>query len=135
MDKQVNLVNINGLTLNYWDGASPLNKNNNTIDGGPGIWTANGALTNDNWTGMTLSLIHISAWAGAGRRLARRAAGAALAAAQDHQAEFPDPVLGDGGVEPGRVRRSLARGAGLVAAVIVPRRAAQLASNLTVCGL
>ncbi|WP_241133581.1 autotransporter-associated beta strand repeat-containing protein [Achromobacter insuavis] len=56
VDKQVNLVNTNGLTLNYWDGASPLNKNNNTIDGGPGIWTANGALTNDNWTGMTGAL-------------------------------------------------------------------------------
>ncbi|WP_183005759.1 autotransporter-associated beta strand repeat-containing protein [Achromobacter sp. UMC71] len=56
VDKQVNLVNTNGLTLNYWDGASALNKNNNTVDGGPGIWMANGPGTNDNWTGMTGSL-------------------------------------------------------------------------------
>ncbi|WP_143277667.1 beta strand repeat-containing protein [Bordetella genomosp. 10] len=52
VDKQVNLVNTNGLTLNYWDGAAAANKNNNTVDGGPGVWTANGALTNDNWTEM-----------------------------------------------------------------------------------
>ena len=51
MDKQVNLVNTNGLTLNYWDGAiGP--KNDGQVNGGSGVWTANGALTNDNWTGM-----------------------------------------------------------------------------------
>ena len=51
VDKQVNLVNTNGLTLNYWDGAiGP--KNDGQVNGGSGVWTANGALTNDNWTGM-----------------------------------------------------------------------------------
>ena len=50
VDKQVNLVNTNGLTLN-WDGAiGP--KNDGQVNGGSGVWTANGALTNDNWTGM-----------------------------------------------------------------------------------
>ncbi|CAB3836229.1 autotransporter-associated beta strand repeat-containing protein [Achromobacter deleyi] len=56
VDKQVNLVNTNGLTLNYWDGANPLNKNNNSVDGGPGIWMADGPLANDNWTGMNGAL-------------------------------------------------------------------------------
>ena len=37
VDKQVNLVNADGLTLNYWDGdAGP--KNNGVIDGGSGTW-------------------------------------------------------------------------------------------------
>ncbi|MBB3571829.1 autotransporter outer membrane beta-barrel domain-containing protein [Rhizobium sp. BK491] len=42
---QVNLVNIAGLTLNYWDGdAGP--KSNALVDGGNGTWRASG---DDNW--------------------------------------------------------------------------------------
>ena len=44
---QVNLVNTNGLTLNYWDGvAGP--KNNGAVNGGNGVWQ--NASGNDNWT-------------------------------------------------------------------------------------
>ena len=40
VDKQVNLVNADGLTLNYWDGdAGP---KNGLIDGGSGTWRAGG---------------------------------------------------------------------------------------------
>jgi fibronectin-binding autotransporter adhesin len=50
IDHQVNLVNTNGLILNFWDGdAGP--KNNNTVDGGNGTWHVAGA--DDNWTEMT----------------------------------------------------------------------------------
>ena len=46
---QVNLVNIAGLTLNYWDGdAGP--KSNALVDGGNGTWRAAG---DDNWTDAT----------------------------------------------------------------------------------
>ncbi len=41
---QVNLVNTNGLTLNFWDGSGPFN--NNRVDGGTGTWSA----LNQNWT-------------------------------------------------------------------------------------
>ena len=42
---QVNLVNIAGLTLNYWDGdAGP--KSNDLVNGGSGTWRAAG---DDNW--------------------------------------------------------------------------------------
>ena len=52
VDKQVNLVNADGLTLNYWDGdAGP--KNNGLIDGGSGTWRAGGAGTSDNWANTT----------------------------------------------------------------------------------
>jgi fibronectin-binding autotransporter adhesin len=44
---QVNLVNSEGLTLNFWDGAAGP-KNNGAINGGNGIWQASGG--NDNWT-------------------------------------------------------------------------------------
>ena len=47
---QVNLVNTAGLNLNFWDGTvGP--KNNNTIDGGDGIWRVDGG--NNNWTELT----------------------------------------------------------------------------------
>ncbi|MGH8157709.1 MAG: autotransporter outer membrane beta-barrel domain-containing protein [Rhodanobacter sp.] len=47
IDHQVNLVNSQGLVLNYWDGdAGP--KNNGVINGGNGTWLA--APGNDNWT-------------------------------------------------------------------------------------
>ena len=47
---QVNLVNTNGLTLNYWDGAvGP--KNDGAVNGGNGVWQ-NGS-GNDNWTTST----------------------------------------------------------------------------------
>ncbi|SPL62517.1 autotransporter outer membrane beta-barrel domain-containing protein [Ochrobactrum soli] len=47
VDKQVNLVNTSGLTLNYWDGAAGP-KNDGTVNGGDGVWqNFNG---NDNWT-------------------------------------------------------------------------------------
>lgn len=48
VDHQVNLVNTGGLTLRYWDGAAMANKNNDTIDGGSGIWQ--NVAGNDNWT-------------------------------------------------------------------------------------
>ncbi|WP_209438621.1 beta strand repeat-containing protein, partial [Buttiauxella gaviniae] len=44
---QVNLVNSEGVTLNYWDGAAGA-KNDSLISGGDGIWQA--ATGNDNWT-------------------------------------------------------------------------------------
>jgi len=47
VDKQVNLVNTNGLTLNYWDGAAGP-KNDGQINGGDGVWQNFGG--NDNWT-------------------------------------------------------------------------------------
>ncbi|KAA0178600.1 autotransporter outer membrane beta-barrel domain-containing protein, partial [Cupriavidus gilardii] len=47
VDKQVNLVNSAGLTLNFWDGdGGP--KNNGGVNGGNGTWQATG---DDNWTG------------------------------------------------------------------------------------
>ena len=46
---QVNLVVTNGLTLNYWDGASGP-KDNGVVDGGNGVWNSTGAGANDNWT-------------------------------------------------------------------------------------
>lgn len=46
---QVNLLNSNGLTLNFWDG--PSGHANGTIDGGTGIWQS--AAGNDNWSEQT----------------------------------------------------------------------------------
>ncbi|WP_164901579.1 hypothetical protein, partial [Mesorhizobium sp. M7A.F.Ca.CA.004.04.2.1] len=44
---QVNLVDISGQTLNFWDGdAGP--KSNDVVNGGNGTWRAAG---DDNWTG------------------------------------------------------------------------------------
>lgn len=44
---QVNLVNTDGLLLNFWDGnAGP--KFNNAVDGGDGVWQ--NSTGNDNWT-------------------------------------------------------------------------------------
>jgi autotransporter-associated beta strand protein len=43
---QVNLINTQGLLLNYWDGANDA-RNNGNIGGGSGLWQAAG---NDNWT-------------------------------------------------------------------------------------
>jgi fibronectin-binding autotransporter adhesin len=43
---QIDLINTQGLTLNYWDGATD-GRNNGQIGGGDGIWQAAG---NDNWT-------------------------------------------------------------------------------------
>lgn len=45
---QVNLVNSEGLALNFWDGAAGP-KNNGAINGGDGVWQS--GLGNDNWTG------------------------------------------------------------------------------------
>lgn len=42
---QVNLLNSDGLTLNFWDG--PNGHVNNTIDGGSGVWQDSAG--NDNW--------------------------------------------------------------------------------------
>ncbi|MCX8475870.1 MAG: autotransporter-associated beta strand repeat-containing protein [Sphingomonas sp.] len=44
--QQVNLVNTNGVTLNYWDGDDTSLHNNGVIDGGDGVWN----LANANWT-------------------------------------------------------------------------------------
>jgi fibronectin-binding autotransporter adhesin len=46
---QVNLLNSNGLSLNFWDG--PNGHANNTVDGGTGVWQ--NAAGNDNWTEQT----------------------------------------------------------------------------------
>ncbi|WP_043441267.1 autotransporter-associated beta strand repeat-containing protein, partial [Cupriavidus sp. HPC(L)] len=47
IDKQVNLVNTAGLTLNYWDGDAG-GRNDGQIAGGNGTWHA--GPTSDNWT-------------------------------------------------------------------------------------
>ncbi|AEG50605.1 outer membrane autotransporter barrel domain protein [Sphingobium chlorophenolicum L-1] len=47
---QVNLINANGVTLNFWDGAAGP-KFNGAVDGGSGLWQ-NGT-GNDNWTDST----------------------------------------------------------------------------------
>lgn len=50
IDKQVNLVNTSGLTLNFWDGsAGP--KNDSAVNGGDGVWHAAGV--DDNWTDIS----------------------------------------------------------------------------------
>ncbi|WP_181172814.1 autotransporter-associated beta strand repeat-containing protein [Mesorhizobium sp. B2-1-5] len=50
IDHQVNLVNTQGLTFNYWDGnAGP--KNNGVINGGDGVWQTSAG--NDNWANET----------------------------------------------------------------------------------
>lgn len=46
---QVNLLNSNGLALNFWDG--PNGHANSTVDGGTGVWQNNAG--NDNWTDQT----------------------------------------------------------------------------------
>ncbi|WP_426703068.1 autotransporter-associated beta strand repeat-containing protein [Rhodanobacter sp. Col0626] len=46
---QVNLLNSNGLTLNFWDG--PNGHGNNTIDGGAGVWQ--NSTGNSNWADQT----------------------------------------------------------------------------------
>ena len=47
---QVNLINVGGATLNFWDGAAGP-KFNGAVNGGDGIWQ-NGS-GNDNWTDAT----------------------------------------------------------------------------------
>ncbi|MBZ9921531.1 autotransporter outer membrane beta-barrel domain-containing protein, partial [Mesorhizobium sp. BR1-1-7] len=50
INHQVNLVNTQGLTFNYWDGnAGP--KNNGAVNGGDGVWQS--AAGNDNWANET----------------------------------------------------------------------------------
>lgn len=44
---QVNLVNVTGLTMRFWDGVNG-GKNDGMITGGDGLWQASGG--NDNWT-------------------------------------------------------------------------------------
>ncbi|KAA0182580.1 autotransporter domain-containing protein, partial [Cupriavidus gilardii] len=48
--QQVNLVNTNGMTLRFWDGAAGP-KNNGQVNGGDGVWQ--GSTGNDNWTEET----------------------------------------------------------------------------------
>jgi len=50
---QVNLVNVAGLTLNFWDGAAGP-KNDGVINGGNGVWQARTG--NDNWTDLNGAL-------------------------------------------------------------------------------
>jgi fibronectin-binding autotransporter adhesin len=47
---QVNLVNTQGLTLRYWDGAAGP-KNDGAVNGGDGFWQ--NPLGNDNWTDIS----------------------------------------------------------------------------------
>ncbi|MEQ3651105.1 autotransporter-associated beta strand repeat-containing protein [Hyphomonas sp.] len=49
---QVNLVNVAGLDLNFWDGASGP-KFDNAVNGGDGVWQASAA---DNWSDLTGAL-------------------------------------------------------------------------------
>jgi fibronectin-binding autotransporter adhesin len=49
VDKQVNLVNTAGLTLNIWDGDAG-GRNDSDIAGGAGTWQGGGPGGNDNWT-------------------------------------------------------------------------------------
>jgi fibronectin-binding autotransporter adhesin len=50
VDHQVNLINTAGLTLNYWDGSVPAEKNNGAVNGGDGVWQNSAG--NDNWTNI-----------------------------------------------------------------------------------
>lgn len=57
LDKQVNLVNANGVTLQFWDGAQSGENHGTTgiegngkIDGGDGKWMAIGDQGDNNWT-------------------------------------------------------------------------------------
>lgn len=43
---QINLVSSVGATLNFWDGGNAMLQNNSAIDGGNGVWRADGS----NWT-------------------------------------------------------------------------------------
>lgn len=43
---QVNLVSTVGATLSFWDGGNAVLHNNGTVDGGSGVWRADGS----NWT-------------------------------------------------------------------------------------
>lgn len=60
IDKQVNLVNANGVTLQFWDGAT-VNQSHGVsgiegdskIDGGDGKWMAIGSQGDNNWTTAT----------------------------------------------------------------------------------
>ncbi|HAU4411607.1 autotransporter outer membrane beta-barrel domain-containing protein [Citrobacter freundii] len=60
IDKQVNLVNANGVTLQFWDGAT-VNlshgasgiEGDSKIDGGDGKWMAIGSQGDNNWTTAT----------------------------------------------------------------------------------
>ncbi len=47
IDHQVNLINTNGQTLRFWDGAAG-GRNDGVITGGTGVWQ--NVLGNDNWT-------------------------------------------------------------------------------------
>jgi len=47
VQKQVNLINTNGLTLSFWDGANG-GRNDGIIDGGDGLWQ--NSRGNSNWT-------------------------------------------------------------------------------------
>jgi len=51
---QVNLINTDGLVLNFWDGTNSGNYNNGTVNGGTGTWQLNPP--NDNWTDATGSV-------------------------------------------------------------------------------
>lgn len=60
IDKQVNLVNANGVTLQFWDGATVSQSHGATgiegdskIDGGDGKWMAIGNQGDNNWTTAT----------------------------------------------------------------------------------
>lgn len=60
IDKQVNLVNANGVTLQFWDGATVSQSHgasgiegDSKIDGGDGKWMAIGSQGDNNWTTAT----------------------------------------------------------------------------------
>lgn len=48
VDHQVNLINLTGTPLAFWDGGDVANHGNGKIDGGDGVWTR---AVNANWTG------------------------------------------------------------------------------------
>ncbi|MEJ8852515.1 beta strand repeat-containing protein, partial [Variovorax rhizosphaerae] len=55
---QINLINTNGLALNFWDGGNPAQRNNGVIDGGNGAWQNSAGI--GNWTDLNGALN--SAW-------------------------------------------------------------------------
>jgi outer membrane autotransporter protein len=48
INNQINLISSAGATLNFWDGGNAALHNNGVIDGGDGVWRADGS----NWTAV-----------------------------------------------------------------------------------
>ena len=55
IDHQVNLI-VNYGSLTFWDGGNTASRNNQTVDGGNGIWTTQNDANDLNWTNETGSV-------------------------------------------------------------------------------